>query len=98
MMGSVVSAMRSPIIDEIGRDLPSHFIIRARNEDEMSKKIRTVIERTPKTKDVAIYHIGYRPDVEIPVSRYFVEIGIYDHDPYRFPNYIGWTRVIRGGK
>ena len=97
-MSSVISMSRLPILDEIGNGLPSYFLIRARNEDEMAKKIWTVIERTPKTKDVAIYHIGYRPDKIIPVARYFVEIGIYDHKHYGFPNYLGWTTVIQGGR
>lgn len=87
-----------PILDSLESDLPDNFVFRARNEEMAYEKLYKMLDRIPKSKDVAIYEIGYRPDRPIPVTRFFVEIQIRKHEPWHIGYNLFWSLVVSGKK
>ena len=77
------------------RDMPQDFIIEAKTESECYKIIRAYARTLSDTMELLCYSIGLRPDKDVPVARFFVEV----HERKRDPNMLKWlwTAVIRGG-
>lgn len=58
------------------------FVLRAKNEKEMSWRINEILYNLPNTKELLVYVIGYRPNYPIPTTKFFVEAAIRDADDY----------------
>lgn len=74
-MSSTPFCLGLPVVD----DLPSEsgsYVLRTKDQKELAEKIRNLQDRLTVKDLIKIYFIGFRPDVPVPVSRYFAEICI----------------------
>lgn len=60
------------------------FIMRGENEKDVVAKLIKILDDVPDNMEMLIYHIGFRPDKPIPVSRYFIEAEIERKDRHGF--------------
>ena len=73
------------------------FIFKAKTEKDCYNLLNKFIDTVPNTKVVKSYRIGLRPDYQIPVARYFLEVSVDDYDDTLYPYGISlWTHETRG--
>lgn len=65
----------APVVDDIPAE-SGIYVLRTREDHDVGIKVRELQDRLTKHDLIKIYHIGYRPDKPIPVSRYFTKIHV----------------------
>lgn len=79
-MSSKPFKMGLKIIDKPWMGYPRHFILRAVSKEDAERKIREITAREPRSAEIHVEHMGFRPDRPVPVARYFCEINITGND------------------
>ena len=79
-MSSKPFKMGLKIIDKPWQGYPSHFILRAASKEDAERKIREITVREPRSAEIHVEHMGFRPDRPVPVAKYFCEITIKGND------------------
>lgn len=72
-MSSIPFCLGIPVVDELPPQ-SGKYVLRARDEQDLSRKVQKLQSVLTKDDLIKIYYIGYRPDKPFPVSRYFAEI------------------------
>ena len=72
-MSSTPFCLGLRVVDELPAQT-GEYVLRSRDEQDLSSKVQKLQSILTKNDLIKIYHIGYRPDKPIPVSRYFAEI------------------------
>ena len=101
-MSSTPFYLGLPVVDELPTQ-SGKYVLRARDEQDLSRKVQKLQSVLTKDDLIKIYYIGYRPDRPIPVSRYFAEIyvGIGESEEWqqgfrRLWNYTLYHRIATG--
>lgn len=84
------------VITRLVRDMPKDFVIEAKTRNECYRMLKVYARSLPASQELLCYDIGLRPDKDVPVARYFVEV----HKANRGTpgeKWL-WTTVIAGGR
>ena len=100
-MSSTPFDLGLPVVDIVP---PEHgrYVLRAKDEADLSRKIQTLQYALSKNDLISIYFIGYRPDRPVPVSRFFAEIRVETgeaeewHKGFGLWGYTLWHRIATG--
>ena len=95
-MSSAPYQLGLQVLTRLQKEMPKDFIIEAKTEADCYRLIRTYARSLPASMELLCYNIGLRPDKDVPVARFFVEV----HERKREPRmlYWAWSAVIAGGR
>lgn len=80
-MSSTPFQLGLKIVDDFKYDPPFDgakisFVMRGKDEKDTVAKLTKILDDVPDNMEMLIYHIGFRPDKPVPVTRYFIEAEI----------------------
>lgn len=97
-MSSTPFQLGLKVVDDFKYDPPFgganiSFSMRGKDEKDAVAKLTKILDDVPDNMEMLIYHICFRPDKPVPVSRYFIEAEIERKDRHGFSFFWhgGWS-------